>query len=148
MSENKLNVNLQMGILKPAHDVFEAIVDPEKMKKYFISKSTGRIESGKTLTWTWEDFDAEHEIKVKQVEKNNLVSFTWDGSGSECTVKILLESKEANKTLVKISEEEWTPDFEGAKRCMGQVEGWTHFLCCLKAYLEYGINLRVGGIIK
>jgi hypothetical protein len=31
---------------------------------------------------------------------------------------------------------------------MGQVEGWTHFLCCLKAYLEYGINLRTGGVIK
>ncbi len=33
-------------------------------------------------------------------------------------------------------------------RCMGQVEGWTQFLCCLKAYLEYGVNLRVGGVIK
>ena len=38
MSEDKLKVNLQMGILKPAHDVFEAIVDPEKINKYFISK--------------------------------------------------------------------------------------------------------------
>ena len=148
MSENKLKVNLQMGILKPVHDIFEAIVDPEKMKKYFISKSTGRIEDGKTLKWTWEDFDAEHEIKVKQAEKDKLVSFMWDGSGVECTVNISFESKSANKTLVKITEEEWTPDFEGAKRCMGQVEGWTHFLCCLKAYLEYGINLRVGGVIK
>ena len=148
MSENKLKVNLYMGILKPVHDIFEAIVDPEKMKKYFISKSTGRIEGGKTLKWTWEDFDAEHEIKVKQVEKDKLVSFTWDGSGVECTVNISFESKEANKTLIRITEEEWTPDFEGAKRCMGQVEGWTHFLCCLKAYLEHGINLRVGGVIK
>ena len=31
MSDNKLKVNLQMGILKPLHEVFEAIVDPEKM---------------------------------------------------------------------------------------------------------------------
>jgi uncharacterized protein YndB with AHSA1/START domain len=148
MSENKLKVNIHMGILKPVHDIFEAIVDPEKMKKYFISKSTGRIEGGKTLKWTWEDFDAEHEIKVKQVEKDKLVSFSWDGSGVECTVNISFASKEANKTLVKITEEEWTPDFEGANRCIGQVEGWTHFLCCLKAYLEHGINLRVGGVIK
>lgn len=148
MSEDKLKVNLQMGILKPVHDVFESIVDPDKINKYFISKSTGRIESGKTLKWTWEDFNAEHEIKVKQVEKDKLVSFIWDGSGVGCTVNISLESKETNKTLVKITEEEWTPDFEGAKRCIGQVEGWTHFLCCLKAFIEYGINLRVGGVIQ
>ena len=27
---------------------------------------------------------------------------------------------------------------------MGQTEGWANFLACLKAYLEYGINLRKG----
>ena len=37
-----------MGILKPAHEVFEAIVDPDKMNKYFITTSTGKMESGKT----------------------------------------------------------------------------------------------------
>ena len=110
MSDNKLKVNLQMGILKPVHEVFEAIVDPEKMIKYFISKSTGRIEGGKTLNWKWEDFDAEHEIKVIKVEKNKLVSFKWDGSGIECTVIISLEPKSEKQTVVKITEEEWTPD--------------------------------------
>ena len=148
MSENILKVNLQMGILKPVHDVFEAIVDPDKMNKYFISKSTGRIENGKTLKWEWEDFDAEHEIKVQKVEQDKLVSFKWDGSGVECVVNITLESKGENKTVVKITEEDWASDFDGAKRCMGQVEGWTHFLCCLKTFLEYNVNLRVGGVIK
>jgi uncharacterized protein YndB with AHSA1/START domain len=148
MSEYKLKVNLQMGILKPVHNVFEAIVNPEIMKKYFISKSTGRIESGKTLKWEWEDFDAVHEIKIQKVEQDKLVSFKWDGSGVECVVNITLESKGENKTVVKITEEDWIPDFDGAKRCMGQVEGWTHFLCCLKAFLEYDVNLRAGGVIK
>jgi len=38
-----------MGILKPAHQVYQAIVNPEKMNKYFITTSTGRMESSKTL---------------------------------------------------------------------------------------------------
>ncbi|NNG27681.1 MAG: ATPase, partial [Ignavibacteriaceae bacterium] len=63
-------------------------------------------------------------------------------------VEILFEQKHENQTLVKITESEWPADFKGANRCMGQVEGWTHFLCCLKAYLEYGVNLRVGGVIR
>ena len=148
MNDNVLKVNTQMGIQKPAKDVFEAIVNPEIMNKYFITTSTGRMESGKTLTWTWEDYDAEHKVKVGKIEINKLVSFTWEGSGVECLVVITLEAKGENKTLVKITESDWPVDFKGASRCMGQVEGWTHFLCCLKAFIEYGVNLRVGGVVK
>jgi hypothetical protein len=61
-----------------------------------------------------------------------------------CVVVITLEPKGIHKTLVKITESDWPADYKGAKQCMGQVEGWTNFLCCLKAYLEYGINLRRG----
>jgi len=148
MSEERIKTKVQMGILKPAHQVFEAIVNPEKMNEYFITTSTGRMESAKTLTWSWEDFDASHEVKVKDVEKDKLISFTWEGSGGECLVVITIEPKGENQTLVKITESDWPADFKGAMSCMGQVEGWTHFLCCLKAYLEYGVNLRVGGVIK
>ena len=148
MSEERIKTKVQMGILKPTHEVFEAIIDPDKMNKYFITTSTGRMENGKALTWTWEDFNVSHEVKVQDVEKDKLVSFKWEGSGVECLVVITLEPKGENKTLVKITESDWLADFQGAVRCMGQVEGWTNFLCCLKAYLEYDVNLRVGGAIK
>jgi len=148
MSENTIKAKAQMGILKPANEIFDAIVDPDKMTKYFISTSTGRMESGKTLIWTWEDFEGEHEVKVGKIEKDKVVSFEWNGSGANCVVVITLEPKGENLTLVKVTESEWPADYKGANQCMGQVEGWTHFLCCLKAYLEYGINLRVGGVIK
>ncbi|MEJ2196296.1 MAG: hypothetical protein P8X73_15745, partial [Ignavibacteriaceae bacterium] len=72
MGNNVLKVNIKMGIQKPAKDVFEAIIDHERMNKYFITTSTGRMESGKTLTWTWEDYDAEHKIKVGKIEKDKL----------------------------------------------------------------------------
>ena len=148
MSKERIKTKVQMGILKPAHEVFEAIIDPEKMNKYFISTSTGRMESGKTLNWKWEDYDVSHEVKVQNVEKDKLISFKWEGSGVECLVVITLEPKGENQTLIKITESDWPADFPGAAKCMGQVEGWSNFLCCLKAYLEYGVNLRVGGVIK
>ena len=148
MSEDRIKAKVQMAILKPASEIFEAIVDPEKMNKYFISGSTGKMESGKNLTWAWEDFGAELEIKVSKVEKNKTVSFEWNGSGVECVVVITLEQKSENQTLVKVTESDWPADYKGANQCMGQVEGWTNFLCCLKAYLEYGINLRIGAFIK
>lgn len=148
MAEDKIKAKVQMGILKPVREVFEAIIDPEQMKQYFISGSTGRMESGKKLTWIWADFDAEQQVRVGKIEKDKIISFEWSGSGSTCIVVITLESNDENKTLVKITESEWPADYKGANQCMGQVEGWTHFLCCLKAYLEYGINLRIGGVLK
>jgi uncharacterized protein YndB with AHSA1/START domain len=148
MTEDRIRAKVQMGILRSAIEIFDAIIDPEKMSKYFISGSTGRMESGKTLTWTWEDFEGEHEVKIGKIEKDKVVSFEWNGSGVNCVVVITLEPKGENQTLVKITESEWPADYKGANQCMGQVEGWTNFLCCLKAYLEYGINLRAGALIK
>jgi uncharacterized protein YndB with AHSA1/START domain len=148
MSENTVKAKVQMGILKPVQEVFDAIVDPEKMNKYFITTSTGRMESGKTITWTWDDFKAKIVIKVGKIEKDKVVSFEWSASGTERVVVITLEPKGKEKSIVKITEADFPVDYKGATQCMGQVEGWTHFLCCLKAYLEYGINLRVGGVIK
>ena len=148
MKEDRIRAKVQMGILRSASEIFDSIIDPEKMSKYFISGSTGKMENGKTLTWTWEDFEGEHEVKIGKIEKDKVVSFEWNGSGINCVVVITLEPKGENQTLVKITESEGPADYKGANQCMGQVEGWTNFLCCLKAYLEYGINLRVGGLIK
>ncbi len=148
MTEDRIRAKVQMGILRSASEIFDAIIDPEIMSKYFISGSTGRMESGKTLTWTWTDYEGEHEIKVGKIEKDKVVSFEWNGSGVNCVVVITLEAKGENQTLVKVTESEWPADYKGANQCMGQVEGWTNFLCCLKAYLEYGINLRAGALIK
>ena len=142
MTEDRIRAKVQMGILRSAGEIFDSIIDPEKMSKYFISGSTGRMESGKTLTWTWTDYEGEHEIKVGKIEKDKVVSFEWSGSGANCVVVITLETKGENKTLVKVTESEWPADYKGANQCMGQVEGWTHFLLCMKAYLEYGIDLR------
>ena len=41
-----------------------------------------------------------------------------------------------------MSESGWPPDDQGIQRCLEQMQGWVHMLCCLKAYLEHGINLR------
>ncbi len=148
MNDNLLKVKLQMGILKPANEVFDAIVNPKRLSKYFTTTSSGRLEDGKSITWAWEDYNAEHEIKVQRVEQDKYISFKWNGSGSETLAEIFLDVINENHTLVKITESDFPADFKGAAKCMGQTEGWTHFLCCLKAYLEHSVDLRLGGVIR
>ena len=44
---------------------------------------------------------------------------------------------------VKIKSFTGTP--EDIAESYGNAGGWMHMMCCLKAFLEYGINLREGG---
>jgi hypothetical protein len=49
-----------------------------------------------------------------------------------------------NDTLVNITEKSRDNDESGINWLRQNTEGWANFLACLKAYLEYGINLRKG----
>ena len=140
----KLEIKCAMQIQKPIHEVFEAIIIPEKMSNYFISQSSGIIEEGKNLIWKFPEFDFECPVKVQKVEKDKYISFYWENSGVNLFVEITLLEKENNSTLVSISEKSMENNEAGLKWLSGNSFGWSNFLACLKAYLEYNINLRKG----
>ena len=143
--ENKtLEIKAALQIRKPVNEVFEAIVDPIKMSNYFISKSSGRMEAGRQIKWQFPEFDMEFPIRIGKIESNKYVSFYWDMDGIELLVEMTLTPKENNSTVVTITEKSRNNDEAGIKWLMGNTEGWANFLACLKAYLEYGINLRKG----
>lgn len=137
----KLIAKATIQIQKPVEEVFEGIVNPEKMTGYFISESTGRMETGKELIWKFPEFPEEFPVKDIQIETNRSVSFVWD---EETTVIILLESQPDKSTVVKVTEDGKTYNEENLNWVIGNTEGWANFLSCMKAYLEYGIQLRKG----
>ena len=144
MRPDNLEIKAALQVSKPVYEVFEAIVDPVKMSNYFISKGSGRMEEGKTIMWSFPEFDMEFPIRVGKIEINKYISFYWEMDGIELVVEITLTSKSDNSTLVTITEKSRKNDEAGIKWLMGNTEGWANFLACLKAYLEYGINLRKG----
>ncbi|MES2811161.1 MAG: SRPBCC domain-containing protein [Bacteroidota bacterium] len=144
MKPEKLEINVAMQIQKPINEVFDAIIIPEKMTNYFISQSTGIMEEGKNLIWKFPEFDFECPVKVQKVEKDKYISFYWENSGIDLLVEITLSEKEKNSTLVSISEKSMENNEAGLQWLSGNSFGWSNFLACLKAYLEYNINLRKG----
>jgi len=143
----KLEIKTSLKIQKPIHEVFEAIVDPSKMSNYFISKSTGRMEEGKTLTWQFPEFDMKFPVHIGKIEKDKYISFSWNDleDGKETTVEIDLKQMK-DGVFVTVEEKERDNDEKGIQWLKGNTQGWANFLACLKAYLEYGINLRKGAI--
>lgn len=145
MNDSPLSIKTNIQIQKPIQEVFEAVVDPSKMSNYFISSSTGRMEEGKKLIWHFPEFTVDVPIQVGKIEQGKYISYTWDGeAGRQLFVEIVLTSKGPSDTLVTITEKNMEPDEIGLKWLKSNTEGWANFLACLKAYLEYGINLRKG----
>lgn len=128
-------------IQKPIEEVFEGIVNPEKMIKYFISESNGRMETGKELIWKFPEFEDEVPLKDIHIEINRSISYVWD---PETVVKIELEAQADKSTVVKVTEDGKAYSEKNLKWAIGNTEGWANFLACMKAYLEYGIQLRKG----
>lgn len=128
-------------IQKPVSEVFEGIVNPEKMTKYFISESSGRMETGKELIWKFPEFPDEYPVKKIEIEPGRSVSFVWD---EETVVRMVLEEQPDGSTLIKVTEGGKEYNENNLNWLISNTEGWANFLACMKAYLEYGIQLRKG----
>lgn len=144
MENTNLEIKAALQIQKPVNEVFEAIVNPDKMSNYFISKGSGRMEDGKKIMWRFPEFDMEFPIRVGKTERNKYISYYWEVDGIELLVEMTLIPKADNSTVVSVTEKSRNNDEAGIKWLKGNTEGWANFLTCLKAYLEYGINLRKG----
>jgi len=144
----EVKFSVHTKIQKPVAEVFDAVRDPQKLAKYFATAcASGPIEQGQTVTWRWTDFpDVIGSVDVKKVVANRRIAFEWqvsDGSTRMAT-EITFEPLGDSQTLVTITESGWKDDEAGRKASYGNCEGWTEMLACLKAWMEYGIQLHKG----
>lgn len=137
-------------VARPVHDVFEAVVDPDKLSNYFTTGGAkGRLETGATVTWDFADFPGAFPVEVVEVEQDRRIVLRWQAAdGSEqpydTTVTMEFEQLDDGRTLMTIAEEGWRDTAAAQDASFGNCEGWTGMLCALKVWLEHGINLRDG----
>jgi hypothetical protein len=82
-----------MLVRKPVEHVFEAIVNPDITTKFWFSKGSGRLETGKAAKWDWESHDVSIEVTPKVVEPNKRVVIEWPGySGDDCGMDVSIHS--------------------------------------------------------
>lgn len=137
----KLESNAVIQIQKPIEEVFEGIVNPEKMTRYFISESSGRLESNKEVIWKFPEFEEKYPVKDIKIVQDRSISFVWD---PDTVVMITLEALPNDNTIVRVNENGKELSDENLKWALENSGGWANFLACMKAYLEYGIQLRKG----
>lgn len=146
----ELRFSVSGRIARPVAEVFEAVVDPAQLSRYFTTGGArGRLEAGATVHWDFHDFPDAFPVEVVEVEKDRRIVLRWDAEegtaeGSFTTVTMTFEPTGDGRTLVSIAEAGWRETEAGLRASYGNCQGWMQMLCALKAHLEHGINLREG----
>ena len=139
-----IQVMVSDHIFRSLDKVFKAIEDPDQITKYFVSDTSARLAEGKKIIWEFKDYNISINVEVLKLIKNEQIIFDWEASGHKSRVSISFTSEGENKTKLIITEDSFESNDEGINKAMQQTQGWTDFLCSLKAYLYTGINLRNG----
>jgi uncharacterized protein YndB with AHSA1/START domain len=148
IAELKLNkvpiATAEMLVRKPVAEVFEAFINPEITTKFWFTKSSGKLESGKTVEWTWEMYNASAPIKVIEIEKNKRILIEWPYNGVQTKVEWIFMPYGNDATYVSITNSGFGGDGDKiVNDALGSKGGFTWVLAGLKAYLEHGIELNL-----
>lgn len=145
-----LKFQVQTKIQKPVEEVFDAVHNPEKLSGYFTTGgASAPLNEGTTVEWAFADNPGDEKnkfpVKVEKVVPNELIVLGWEGAkGLQTRVEMQFEKSGEAETIVRISETGWRETQDDLEHSYMNCFGWGQMLCCLKAYIEYGINLRKG----
>ncbi|MCU1225397.1 MAG: hypothetical protein JWQ42_3490 [Edaphobacter sp.] len=155
----QLKFQVHTKIQKPIAEVFDAVYNPTKLSGYFTTGgASAPLDEGTTVIWHFGDHPGDVPVSVKKMVLNKQIVFEWDAAddverlpnqlppsaGYKTTVEITFEQLDPTNTLVRIAESGWRETQAGLNSSYGNCGGWTYMSCFLKAFLEYGINLRKG----
>ena len=134
----------EMLIRRPVAEVFEAFIDPAITTKFWFTKSSGRLETGKQVRWEWEMYNVSTDVVVRAIEPNKRILVEWMAYGVPTTVEWIFTFRPDNTTFVSITNSgfQGTED-EMAEKAVSSTEGFTFVLAGLKALLEHNINLNL-----
>lgn len=142
---NQPIVTAGLLIRKPAAEVFEAFVDPEIITKFWFSRSTGRLVAGQRVVWHWDIYNVAAQVQVMEIEQHRKILLDWwSGTETPTSVEWTFDARTADSTYVTINNTGFSGDGDTVvSAALDAKGGFTLVLAAAKAYLEYGIQLRV-----
>lgn len=145
----ELKFKVQTKIQKPVAEVFDAVYNPSKLSGYFTNGgASAPLDEGTTVEWAFADNPGDEKLKfpveVKKTVRNELIELGWEGAkGLQTQIRMEFEA-DGDDTIVRISETGWRETQADLDSSYLNCFGWGQMICALKAYVEYGIDLRKG----
>jgi uncharacterized protein YndB with AHSA1/START domain len=127
-------VHASMLIRRPPGEVFSAFVNPQILRKFWLSDASGPLAPGARVRWEFMVPGATAQVVVTRFEAPRHLGFDWDDG---IHVDMSFESFGDGGTRVAVA----TGGFEGPDalaQATDTVEGFAIVLCDLKTLLETG----------
>jgi uncharacterized protein YndB with AHSA1/START domain len=127
-------VEASMLISRPAGEVFAAFVNPQTLRKFWLSDASGPLAPGARVQWQFMVPGATAKVAVTGFEAPRHLAFDWDDT-MHVDMRFEVFGDGATRVSVRVS------GFEGADvlaEAAGTVEGFAIVLCDLKILLETG----------
>ena len=135
-------VECQMMIRKPIAEVFQAFVNPEITTKFWFTKSSGLLEKGQTISWSWEMYGVSADVKVIDLIADEKITIEWDEPSTRVDFEFSALSEISTYVVIKNYGFRQSGDAL-IKAINDNTGGFTTVLDGLKAYLEHGIELNL-----
>lgn len=135
----------EMFIRKDVAEVFQAIVDPAITTKIWFTKSSGKLEKGKTIEWEWEMYNHKVNVEVPEIIENQKIIFNWGNYDRPSIVEWEFRAIEGGTFVSVTNEIEHDTPEKLIAEVRDSTEGFTLVLANLKAYLEFNILLNLVG---
>ena len=141
-NQHKEAVEAQMRIRKPVSEVFNAFIDPSITCNFWFTKSTGKLESGKSVIWQWDMYNLSIKVHVKQIIPARNILIDWGEPATK--VEFNFEDLGDDSTYVIIRHYGFTQTGADLIAILkDSTGGFTTVLDGLKAFLEHGIQLNL-----
>jgi len=127
-------VHASMLIQRPPGEVFAAFVNPQQLRKFWLSDASGPLAPRARVQWSFLVPGATVRVVVTRFESPHHLAFDWD---DDLHVAMTFESFGDGGTRVSVE----VSGFSGADavaQAAGTVEGFAIVLCDLKTLLETG----------
>jgi uncharacterized protein YndB with AHSA1/START domain len=131
---NLPTVNASMLIRRPPGEVFAAFVNPQTLRKFWLSNASGPLAPGARVQWDFMVPGATAKVVVTRFEAPRHLAFDWD-SGIHVDMQFDPFGDGGTRVTVGVR------GFEGADilaQATGTIEGFAIVLGDLKTLLENG----------
>lgn len=136
----------EMLIRKSTAQVFEAFIDPEITTKFWFTHSSGKLEEGASITWTWAMYNLDVPLVVKKIVANESILIEWGEGPQRSLVEWQFKPIAKDKTFVTITNYGFQGEGDDlTNQVIDSTGGFTLVVAGLKAWLEYQIELNLVG---
>lgn len=117
-----------------AADAFDAFAEPDKITRFWLGSTSGRLTEGAKVTWHFMVPGVSDTLTVDLCRRPTLIQLTWS-DGSKTKLEFIEHAQ--GKTKISISAE--VPETaDHMDQVVNTTEGFTVVLCDLKTLLESG----------